>query len=201
MPYRQRVMTTATNAAMRDSLSTVPDIPLGLRKHLLSACQIQMPLIPGTPFYRQLTHIELRTPVSLVLEGMKYHMWTISFEEYLRSFCDLVTDPIIASVCSTFIRCAPLIPEDARQEISTGIEKELQASVRVYKPIGFDFRVIFDIQPKYREKQLAPNLPPDYDTATSVHQQFMQARRLISGSTFWSSMGRKTVGVRVATEF
>jgi hypothetical protein len=113
-----------------------------------------------------------------------------------------LSSPIFSGFLSSVIRSAPI--EDMTSfadSISTGVAKELTASLLEYKPTSLCYQSIFSPFESDRHIPLAPNIDPDPFLAKKIHIAFSRAKTSFHDKILYPNCSDKTVGSVVEQEF
>lgn len=167
------------------------------RKCILSLSRIQaVPTFPRThdsPIsyaYRQLSE-DLTTLVNINGTNQSLHYC-------LATFSPLFSTPVSAGLINMLVRNLPLPDEDEyRQEILSGIKKEIRAAVNKYHPTTFNWDAIllFCVPSKYLPSSVFhPDYPFNRETYARISSGFVRSIRTFENSLFFPSLGTKSMG-------
>lgn len=103
---------------------------------------------------------------------------------------------------SLALRVAPGITASDFEEVVVGsCYKEISAAISRFDAAHLDFRCIFSSNMSDRFISFSDRLPPDEEVASDTYQIFASSRSALHGMRIFPSLGTRTVGHQVASNF
>jgi len=201
--YTRWVVALSPKEELWKRLAYLPSLSLSMRKAVLTMCRCQVPPYPGSPFRKQINDKLWNKPIYRGAQPTEGNgpMYEV-FSDFLFSLEDLVQMPISCGLLSLAVRIAPFLEDDDPLEaLSASLEKELAASVHIYKPVMMDYSVLFSSDPNHRRDPFSSRIPPSERIATSLYECFERSKPALRNRIFWPDIGNKTVGLKVCEQF
>lgn len=175
--------------ALGDLAEVLPDMPLELRKALITLARCQTRPMPN---YRCLSRLSGQMSHHFLLPHTTlgtFHMVTLCRNLHA------LESPILSGFVSMLVRNAPFNDYGPVEEaLWKSVHKEIAAAVEPYEPIPLNWSSVFSASSLDRHTPLAPGYPCDPVISGTLHSFLRRARDSLRNTTLYPDYSSKTIG-------
>jgi len=147
-------------------------------------------------------HHNIFVPSTISPSARNIDFVVMSIRSFLSSYIEPFLHPVSASIISLATRISPTTTQEEYESLLlSSVSKELSAAITTFPYSKLDYRCILSDYPEHRYLSFSERLPPDPEVSADTYQVLSKLRKSLSGMLIFPSIGRKTVGDKVAASF